>query len=52
VRFLFSFFGNADNRCQWKSRLLSAGFRTGARRRCRVVEGGIHLEGEVNALNH
>jgi hypothetical protein len=26
-----------------KSRLLSAGFRTEARRRCRVVEEGFHL---------
>jgi hypothetical protein len=26
-----------------KFRLLCAGFRTEARRRCRVVEGGIHL---------
>jgi hypothetical protein len=25
--------GNADDGCQWKSRLLSAGFRTGARHR-------------------
>jgi hypothetical protein len=35
-----------------KSRLLNAGFRTEARHRHRVAEGGHHLQGEVNALNH
>jgi hypothetical protein len=35
-----------------KSRLLCAGFRTEAHRRCRVAEGGLHLWGEVDALNH
>jgi hypothetical protein len=34
-----------------KSRLLSAGFHTGARRRHRVAEGGLHLWGEVNVLD-
>jgi hypothetical protein len=36
-------FGDADDGCQWKSRLLSAGFRTGAHHRCRIAEGGLHL---------
>jgi hypothetical protein len=36
-------YGNADDGCQWKSRLLSAGSCTGARRRRRVTEGGLHL---------
>jgi hypothetical protein len=35
-----------------KSSLLSDGFRTGARRRRRVAEGGLHLWGEVNVLDH
>jgi hypothetical protein len=35
--------GDADDGCQWKSKLLSAGIHTGARRRRRVVEGGLHL---------
>jgi hypothetical protein len=35
--------GDADDGCQGKSRLLSAGFRTGARHRHRVAEGGLHL---------
>jgi hypothetical protein len=30
--------GDVDDDCQWKFRLLSAGFRTGARRRRRVAE--------------
>jgi hypothetical protein len=34
-----------------KSRLLCAGFRTGARHRSRVAEGGLHLYGEVNVLD-
>jgi hypothetical protein len=34
-----------------KSRLLSAEFRTGARRIRRVPEGGLHLYGEVNVLD-
>jgi hypothetical protein len=34
-----------------KSRLLSAGFCTEARRRCRVAKEGFHLLGEVNVLN-
>jgi hypothetical protein len=34
-----------------KSRLLCAGFRTEARRRRRVTKGGLHLQGEVNALD-
>jgi hypothetical protein len=41
-----------DEMIQRKSRLLTAGFRTGARRRRRVAEGGLHLLGEVNALDH
>jgi hypothetical protein len=36
-------FGDADDGCQWKSSLLSDGFRTGARRRRRVAEGGLHI---------
>jgi hypothetical protein len=43
------FSGKADDGFQWKSRLLSARFLTGARRRRRVAEGGFHLQGEVNA---
>jgi hypothetical protein len=35
-----------------QSRLLSAGFCTGVRRRRRVAERGLHLQGEVNALDH
>jgi hypothetical protein len=35
--------GNADDGCQWKSRLLSARFRTVARHRREVAEGGLHL---------
>jgi hypothetical protein len=34
------------------SRFLRTGFRTGARHRRRVVEGGLRLLGEVNALYH
>jgi hypothetical protein len=33
-----------------KSRLLRSGLRTRTHRRCRVVEEGLHLLGEVNAL--
>jgi hypothetical protein len=33
------------------SRFLGTGFHTGAHRRCRIVEGGLHLLGEVNALD-
>jgi hypothetical protein len=36
-------FSDADDDCQWKSRLLSVGFHTEPRRRRRVVEGGLHL---------
>jgi hypothetical protein len=35
-----------------KSRLLSTGFCTGACRMRRVAEGGLHLYGEVDALDH
>jgi hypothetical protein len=35
--------GEADDGYQWKSKLLSARFCIGARRRCRVAEGGLHL---------
>jgi hypothetical protein len=35
-----------------KWRLLCSGFRTEAHRRRRVIEGGLHLWGEVNALDH
>jgi hypothetical protein len=35
--------GDADDGCYWKSRLLSAGFHTGAHHRRRVAEGGLHL---------
>jgi hypothetical protein len=31
-------FNNADDGCQWKFRLLSAGLHTGAHRRRRVVK--------------
>jgi hypothetical protein len=34
-----------------KSSVLCAGFHTEARRRRRVAEGGLHLLGEVNALD-
>jgi hypothetical protein len=34
------------------SRLLSVGFHTEACHRCRVAEEGLHLCGEVNALDH
>jgi hypothetical protein len=33
-----------------KFRLLNARFCTGASRRCRVAEGGLHLSGEVSSL--
>jgi hypothetical protein len=33
------------------SRLLSDGFCIRAHRRCRVIEEGLHLEGEVNTLD-
>jgi hypothetical protein len=33
-----------------KSRLLSAGFRTGVHRRCRVAEEGFHILDEVNSI--
>jgi hypothetical protein len=49
-RFLSLLSGDADDECQWKSRLLSARFRTGAHHKRRVVEG-LHLLGKVNALN-
>jgi hypothetical protein len=32
-----------DEMIQWKSRLLSVGFHTGARHRRRVAKGGLHL---------
>jgi hypothetical protein len=35
-----------------KSRPLCARFCTKARPRCRVAEGGLHLLGEVNVLDH
>jgi hypothetical protein len=35
--------GDADDGCQGKSRLLSAGFCTRACHRRRVAEGGLHL---------
>jgi hypothetical protein len=35
---------------QWKVQVLSAGFRIGPHRRCRVVEEGFHHYGEVNTL--
>jgi hypothetical protein len=31
--------------------LLSAGFHTGAYRKRRIAEGGLHLQGEVNVLD-
>jgi hypothetical protein len=34
------------------SRFLRTGFRTGPHRGRRVAEGGLHLQGKVNALNH
>jgi hypothetical protein len=34
---------DADDGCQWKSRLLSAGFRTEPHHRRKVAEGGLHL---------
>jgi hypothetical protein len=34
-----------------KSRLLCAAFRTEAHHRRRVAESGLHLKGEVNALD-
>jgi hypothetical protein len=43
---------DADDGCQGMSRLISAGFCTGAHRRRRVAEGGLNLYGEVNALYH
>jgi hypothetical protein len=33
------------------SKFLRTGFCTGAHRRCRVTEGGLHLSDEVNALD-
>jgi hypothetical protein len=44
-------FGDADDGCQGKSMLLSAGFHTGAYRKRRIAEGGLHLQGEVNVLD-
>jgi hypothetical protein len=32
-----------DEMIQWKSRLLSVGFHTGAHHRRRVAKGGLHL---------
>jgi hypothetical protein len=43
--------GDANDGYQGKSRLLSAGFHTGAHRRHRVAEGGLHRLGEVNVLD-
>jgi hypothetical protein len=43
--------GDADDGYQWKYRLLSAGFHTRDYCRRRVAEGGLHLSGEVNALD-
>jgi hypothetical protein len=43
--------GDADDGYRWKYRLLSAGFHTRAYCRRRVAEGGLHLSGEVNALD-
>jgi hypothetical protein len=40
---LFSFPAKPLTAISGKSRLLSAGFRTGARRRHRVAERGLHL---------
>jgi hypothetical protein len=37
------FSDDTDDGYQWKFRLLSVGFRIGACRRRRVVEGGLHL---------
>jgi hypothetical protein len=51
-RFLLLSSGDTDDGCQWKSQLLCAAFHTRARRRRRVAEGGLHLSGEVDALNH
>jgi hypothetical protein len=48
---LFSFPAKPLMAISGKSRLLSAGFCTGARRRRRVAEGGLHLYGEVNVLD-
>jgi hypothetical protein len=45
-------FGDANDGSQWKSRLLSAGFHTEPCHRRRVVEGGVHLPGVVNVLDH
>jgi hypothetical protein len=43
-RFLiFSFPAKPLTAVSGKSKFLSSGFRTGARRRHRVVEGGLHL---------
>jgi hypothetical protein len=36
-------FGDVNDGCQWKSSLLSVGFCTGAHRRHRAVEVGLHL---------
>jgi hypothetical protein len=40
---LLSFSAKSLTAVSGKYRLLSAGFCTGARRRCRVAEGGLHL---------
>jgi hypothetical protein len=48
---LFSFSAKPLTAVSEKSRLLSAGFCTGARHRRRVAEGGLHLYGEVNVLD-
>jgi hypothetical protein len=42
--------GDAVDNRQLEVQALSARFRAGARRWCRVVEEGFHLYGEVNTL--
>jgi hypothetical protein len=42
--------GDAIDGHQWEVQVLSAGFRSGLYRRCRVIEEGFHLYGEMNVL--
>jgi hypothetical protein len=48
--FLSPSFGDAIDDHQWEVQALSAGFCTEPHHRCRVVEEGVHLLCEMNAL--
>jgi hypothetical protein len=42
--------GDVIDDCQWEVQALSARFRAGARRKCRVAKEGFQLYCEVNTL--